>query len=178
VRKDWKSKGLPGERGRYDLAEINNWRRERERSKQREHEDAARAAAAQALSSAGDDMDAQDAAMLAAGVSPALERYREERARIAKFQRQQMERDLLPRDAVHQNLARIASLLRGAGEQLQRDCGPEAATILEDALEAATREIEMMFGSPTTVAPVDGESHGDGDAPPKPVRKSAPAGTG
>ncbi len=60
-----------------------------------------------------------DELMQGAG-SPALERYREKRAAIAKLDRLEWEGKLLPRDEVRESMGRIAALRRGAGESLQR----------------------------------------------------------
>lgn len=79
--------------------------------------------------------------------SPALERFRDERAKIAKLDREERERQLVSRDEVRQNLARIATILRGAGDTLQRQFGPEAVAILYEALEDAEREIQSAFGN-------------------------------
>ena len=62
--------------------------------------------------------------------SPALERYREERAAIARLDRLEREGQLLPRDEVREALGRIAAILRGAGDTLQRQYGQAAADIL------------------------------------------------
>ena len=81
-----------------------------------------------------------------AGSSPALERYREERAQLARLDRLEREGQLVSRDSVRQGLAQIAGLLRTAGESLQRECGSEARLILDEALDDAGREIERLFG--------------------------------
>ena len=82
--------------------------------------------------------------------SPALERYREERAAIARLDRLERERELLPRDDVRQALGRIASILRGAGDTLQRQFGQAAVEILYEAMEDAEREIEWSFAEGVT----------------------------
>ncbi len=78
--------------------------------------------------------------------SPALERYREERAAIARLDRLERERMLIPRDDVRTSLGRIATLIREAGETLQRQFGAEAAEILLEAMDDAEQEIERTFG--------------------------------
>jgi len=88
----------------------------------------------------------EDDPLLQGGSSPALERYREERATIARLDRLERERKLLPRDEVKEALARIAAILRGAGDTLQRQFGAGAAEVLFDALEDARREIAGSFG--------------------------------
>ena len=77
--------------------------------------------------------------------SPALERYREERAAIARLDRLEREGQLLPRDEVRVALGRIAAIVRGAGDTLLRQYGQAAADILLEALEDAGREIERSF---------------------------------
>jgi hypothetical protein len=80
--------------------------------------------------------------------SPALERYREERAAIARLDRLEREGHLVPRDEVREALGRIASILRGAGDTLQRQFGQAAADILLEALDDAGREIDRSFHVP------------------------------
>lgn len=87
----------------------------------------------------------EDDELLQGSNSPALERYREERALLARYDRMARERGLLPRDEVRQALGRIAAILRGAGDTLQRQFGQGAADILHEALDDAQREIETSF---------------------------------
>jgi len=88
--------------------------------------------------------DADD--MLAGPASAALERYREERAVLAKLDRLERERSLLPRDQVREFLGRLAAILRGAGDTLQRQFGPEAVRILHECLDESRREMDRFFG--------------------------------
>lgn len=83
--------------------------------------------------------------MLAGSTSPALERFREERAKLARLDRLEREGKLLARDKVHDGLARIATILRGAGDTLQRQFGPDALELLNDALDDAQREIVALI---------------------------------
>ena len=72
---------------------------------------------------------------LLAGVnSPALERYRSARAKLAELDLQERENQLLPLDKVHDALSRLGSIMRLAGETLQRQFGPDALAIIDDAL--------------------------------------------
>ena len=80
--------------------------------------------------------------------SPALERYREERAAMARLDRLEREGSLINRDDARQAMGRIASILRGAAEMLQRDFGAEAGEVLIEALVDAEREIQQAFGDP------------------------------
>lgn len=77
--------------------------------------------------------------------SPALERYREERAIIARLERMEREASLIPRDEMREALGRLAGLLRTAGETLEREHGVEARSVLDEALDDAEREIDEMF---------------------------------
>jgi hypothetical protein len=99
-----------------------------------------------------------DDPLLQGGGSPALERYREERAALARLDRLEREGSLIPRDTARAALARIAAILRGAGDALGRQFGSAATDLLYEALDDAGREIERSFG--------DGESaDGDGAVP-------------
>jgi hypothetical protein len=93
----------------------------------------------------------EDPLMQGAG-SPALERYREERAAIARLDRLEREGKLLPRDEVREAMGRVASVLRSAGDALQRQFGPSAVEILYEALDDANREIDRSFGTDENVA--------------------------
>jgi len=78
--------------------------------------------------------------------SPALERYREERAAMARLDRLEREQQLVPRDAARESLGRIAAILRGAGDTLQREFGLAAVEVLYEALDDSQREIDRIFG--------------------------------
>lgn len=87
--------------------------------------------------------------------SPALERYREERAKLARLDRLEREAELMPRVYVQEGLGRIAALLRGMGDVLQRTYGPDALRLLDETLDDAEREMERLFGSGTHGAEPD-----------------------
>jgi hypothetical protein len=78
--------------------------------------------------------------------SPALERYREERAAMARLDRLTREDQLLPRVEVREALGRIASIIRSAGDMLERNHGAGALDILIEALDDAQRELDRCFG--------------------------------
>lgn len=78
-----------------------------------------------------------DGELLAGGDSPALERFRLAKARLAELELQRQQENLLPREAVHRAFEQIASILRTAGEQLQRLYGEGPYEILISALEDA-----------------------------------------
>lgn len=85
-----------------------------------------------------------DDELLGGGNSPALERYRDERAKLAKLDRLERERTLLPRDEVHQKMMRFAAIIRSCGDALQRQFGPEAHALLDESINEATREIDGL----------------------------------
>lgn len=73
--------------------------------------------------------------------SPALERYRDEKAKLARLDRLGRERELLPRDEVRQLLVGLASDLRGCGEVLQREYGAGAWQVLAECLGEFERKV-------------------------------------
>lgn len=99
----------------------------------------------------------EDDALMQGSGSPALERYREERAAMARLDRMEREGQLLPRDEAREALGRIAAIIRGAGDSLQRRFGPEAADVLFEAMDDAEREIDRMFGLDGQGAELDPE---------------------
>lgn len=89
-----------------------------------------------------------DDELLSGESSPALERYREERAALARLDRLERERVLVNRQEIREGLSRIASVLRTAGDTLQRQYGPGALEILNEALAEAERTIERSDNEP------------------------------
>lgn len=87
-----------------------------------------------------------DDPLLQGAASPALEQYRQERAALARMERRQRERQLLPREEVRAALGRIATLIRAAGELLERRHGADAGQILLEALREAQLDIDRSFG--------------------------------
>jgi hypothetical protein len=82
----------------------------------------------------------------AGGSSPALEEYRRERAALARYDRLERERVLLPREEVRQALGRIATIMRGVGDSLQAQFGAAAGEMVNEGLADAQREIDRTFG--------------------------------
>jgi len=64
---------------------------------------------------------------------------------LARLDRLERQRRLLPRDEVREALGRIAAILREAGDAIQRQFGTAAAEILYEALDDAQREIDRSF---------------------------------
>jgi hypothetical protein len=89
-----------------------------------------------------------DDPMMAGSFSPALEAYRDERAKLARYDRLEREGQLVPRDKVRAVLGRIATIVRDCGQALERQFGPAAAEILAEALDDAEREIASQFDVP------------------------------
>lgn len=87
----------------------------------------------------------EDDDLMVGPTSPALERYREERAAMARMTRLEREGELLPRDMVRQSLSKTATILRNAGELLQKQFGQGAADMLYEALGDAEAEIVRFF---------------------------------
>ena len=73
-----------------------------------------------------------------------LDRKREEDWKTARLKRHILEGAYLPRADVHTGLTRFASRIRRAGEALQRNYGPDALKILDDALTDAQIEIDNL----------------------------------
>ena len=84
--------------------------------------------------------------MLSGDNSPALERYREEKALLARFDRLEREGVLVRKDVVRDGTGRIAARLRNAAETLERQFGPGALEILLEALDDVERDIQHSYG--------------------------------
>jgi hypothetical protein len=76
--------------------------------------------------------------------SPALERYREERAAMARLDRLEREGQLVARGDAREGLGRVAAILRAAGDGLLQQFGRDAVELLNEALTDAEREIERL----------------------------------
>ena len=71
--------------------------------------------------------------------TPNLEKLRGEKYRLAKLDRLERQRQLLPRRLVRELLGFNAAKLRNLGEQLQRRFGPEALDALNDTIDEIAR---------------------------------------
>jgi hypothetical protein len=87
--------------------------------------------------------------------SPALERYREERAAMARLVRLEREAQLVDRDEVRQSMQKAGAVIRQAGESLQKQFGPLAAQILYEAIDDAEAEVERAFAPQVEEEPGD-----------------------
>jgi hypothetical protein len=78
-------------------------------------------------------------------LSPALERWREEKWRLARLERQEREETLVVCDVVHDGLAAMAGILRGLAETMQRHFGPEAHQLVDEAIDDWERELARQL---------------------------------
>lgn len=124
--KRWRSQGMPGGRGGYDLSEIAQWLRTDGPWQPR--------AVADPAAEPGEVS------------SPAMEKMREETFRIKRLERLAKEGSLLPRAGVHHTLTIMANRFRAYGEQLQREFGDEAHKLTEEMLRDLERMIENEIG--------------------------------
>jgi hypothetical protein len=81
--------------------------------------------------------------LLGRGNSPALEQYRQERARLAQLDRLEREGELVEAVLVRAFLTRLAELCRTAGTQLQTQCGALAHELWESVFDQIEREVDM-----------------------------------
>jgi hypothetical protein len=84
--------------------------------------------------------------------SPALGRYRDEKARLAQLDRREREGELLPAREVYRIVERLAYFVRTAGVLLQRNFGNEALDILTDALDQYEALMREEFSSEVAAA--------------------------
>lgn len=94
------------------------------------------------------------------GDSPWLERYREARTHRENLKLEEERRSLIPRELVHETLQQMASIIRGAGETLQRQFGEGAYSLLEARLDEADTLITVVFGDKSDIDG-DPEAHAE-----------------
>ncbi len=74
-----------------------------------------------------------------------MERYRMAKAQIAELELERKRGGVIDAPLIRTVHGRMAALLRGAGEQLERLVSPDAAEILNGALDECDREIATVF---------------------------------
>ena len=89
--------------------------------------------------------DEEEAGLFRDTDSPALERWREAKAKHAELDYRERVNELVPRDQIRAGLLEIASRLRQFGESLQRHYGNPAIDLLHEALADIEEAIERMF---------------------------------
>ena len=127
-----------------DVAEAVRWYTRYVSRFNRTHKGGGRLAPA-GLAAALDDEGESDPNMVGP-LSPALEKYREERAKIARLTRLEMEKTLIPADTVRQVHNQWADRLVKAQEELERDHGDEASGVLTMALADCERMVRAGMG--------------------------------
>lgn len=75
------------------------------------------------------------------GDSPGLERFRNARAGQEEIKLAQLRGQVMSREIVHGKLSEIAGLIRGCGEQIQREYGDDALQILDQTLDDIDEKI-------------------------------------
>ena len=75
-----------------------------------------------------------------------LEELRKWKAKRARLEYERLEGVLIPRAQVREGLLLTAVQIRKGGEKLLKRFGPEAAKVLDDALDAASRRFDRHFG--------------------------------
>ena len=77
-------------------------------------------------------------------VSPALEKFRTERYKLARMERLQKQNLLIPRDKVRSSLLFLASILRDATDRLQKLYGSRVVELMDEALQVFEAQIEDL----------------------------------
>lgn len=122
---EWLSRGCPGSADHgYCLPEIVAWCKE---------------------NVWGAAADGDTTGEMAGPVTPALERFREERFLLARMERQEKSGQLIQRDEVRMALGRLAELHREHGDALQRDGHEEAFDLFEEFLDEYRDWIASSF---------------------------------
>lgn len=88
----------------------------------------------------------EDFELIAGGESPALERYRLARAKLAELDLAEKRKEVIAADDVRQMFAIVGGTIRRAGQQLTRRYGPKAFEMLSQALDQADEQIRNMTG--------------------------------
>lgn len=107
---------------------------------------AAKFARDRAQAAAKDPLPIDDELIAMGGDSPALERYRLAKAKLAEMDIEQRRNALVPRDRIRSGLGRFAQILRQLGERLGQRYGPEATASVNDALDDCQQVIDDEFG--------------------------------
>jgi Fe-S cluster biosynthesis and repair protein YggX len=84
---------------------------------------------------------------LAGVASPALERKRQFDCQLLELRLQREQGFSIERRLVHEGHNRLGGILRIAGEALQRQFGPAAQKILNDALDNCEREVDRLLAA-------------------------------
>lgn len=139
IASDYARRGMPGVRGAWVVQDCQAWvdehitRRDGKTANERKA----------SKNAAKDEPDP----LLTGVASPALEKYRDARTELAILELRERQGEVIPREEVHQSLSRIAAIIRGAGDVLEKRFGPEAANVLRDAIREMQREFNEFAGA-------------------------------
>jgi hypothetical protein len=99
--------------------------------------------------------------------SPAKEQYIREKTLLARLDRREREGTLVDREKSHQCWSRVAGILQQCGDALQREHGPAALRLLNQALADAQREVDQVFDAPRKTDLRDDSQRAPLDADPR-----------
>jgi hypothetical protein len=94
----------------------------------------------------GDDPAERDE-LLTGKASPALERYREEMAWIRRIERLEKQKHLIPRQAIHELMTRLATRLRGALTRWRVNAGEAAYADFAETLQDFGKDVDRFCGA-------------------------------
>lgn len=145
----WAQKGMPGEPGRYVIAEIDDWRKSQQE---------------------------EDALLSSSAPSPWLEELRKNKALQEEIKLELMRESVVEIDRMRDCLAVWASIIRRMQDRIAKQFGRDAEAIVSDALDDCERILAPMFKEPhgnghATNEPAADES--TAATPARPARKSA-----
>jgi len=86
--------------------------------------------------------------------SPALERYREERTKLARIERLRKEESVMSIADVRRGCELIAKAFREVGEFAKRNASQEMLDIINERLDEAARHAEAEFGADIDGSPI------------------------
>lgn len=126
----WKNtRGMPVEPdSTYDLEKIGKWKREREARR----------------------LVPDDDPLMVEGESPALERYREARAKLAELELAKKKGEVIEVEIMRPGLDRLVASFRSLGGKLRERFGDGAYEIYCEALDLAQLEIDRFFDDDDT----------------------------
>ncbi|QDT71719.1 hypothetical protein [Lacipirellula limnantheis] len=106
-----------------------------------------------------------DPLLTTAQTSPALERYREERALLAQLDRMERQQELVPLEEIRFCLDGMAHHICKACETLERKYGNEVAEVVRDAIRNFEAAAEEMFGEVRPLSDDDESTTADEELP-------------
>ncbi len=121
----WRRSGMPGENGKWNLQKILFWLR---------------------TSGPWRPKVVVDDAMMQGGDSPALERFRLARARIAENELARQEGTLVDQDVMKEILGLWAAVNRRFALKLQKEFGPRGRELYDEWLNSSEKTVRNFFG--------------------------------